>query len=337
MKKRIILDKKKENYIMDLIKSFWVLSLTNVIGAIPWTFFFLFVRFAGVRLYHVRNREFCRRIQKKIRTRCSHTIDTDNGGGYAVGKWYVLSLSYHRDYDENPYDVWVIATENTYKELTKGEDVVFSANNLIQDLSPSEEESSNVMIHDRVGNFSSCFFKPRTIDLSRLQPLPHQTVILDKILEYHTLNNHAVVYLYGPTGTGKSVMGLLIAKQLKAHYCNTLKPWQPGDSLGEFHCDVEPSADKPLVVVFDEFDDALVHIHNGITPHKNIPISTPDKAGWNRMLDEIQWGMYPHLILVLTSNRKPEFITNLDPSYIREGRVDLIFHMDVPCIRKKKD
>jgi len=27
---------------MDLIKSFWVLSLTNLVGTIPWTFFFLF-------------------------------------------------------------------------------------------------------------------------------------------------------------------------------------------------------------------------------------------------------------------------------------------------------
>lgn len=321
---------------MDLIKSFWVLSLTNLIGTIPWTFIFLFLR--GVRLYHVRNREFCRRIQKKIRSRCSHTIDTDNGGGYAIGKWYVLSLSYHRDYDENPYDVWIIATESTYKELTKGEDIegAFSSSGIEKkdEKSVPETEHANVMIHDRIGSFTNCYFKPRTINLAGLYPLSHQTAILDKILDHQKRYNHVVVYLHGPTGTGKSVMGLLVAKQLKAHYCNTLKPWQPGDSLGEFHSDVEPSVDKPLVVVFDEFDDALVHIHSGVPPHKNIPISTPDKAGWNRMLDEIQWGMYPHLILILTSNRGPEFIINLDPSYIRKGRVDLTFHMDVPCVLK---
>jgi hypothetical protein len=42
-------------------------------------------------------------------------------------------------------------------------------------------------------------------------------------------------------------------------------------------------------------------------------------------LDEIDRGMFPHLVLVLTSNRDPAFIRALDPSYIREGRVDLTF------------
>jgi hypothetical protein len=41
------------------------------------------------------------------------------------------------------------------------------------------------------------------------------------------------------------------------------------------------------------------------------------------MLDEIQRGMYPHLIMLLTSNKGPEFIQSLDPSYIRKGRVDI--------------
>jgi hypothetical protein len=36
--------------------------------------------------------------------------------------------------------------------------------------------------------------------------------------------------------------------------------------------------------------------------------------------------MYPYLILILTTNKKPEFFKELDPSYIREGRVNLIFN-----------
>jgi hypothetical protein len=56
-----------------------------------------------------------------------------------------------------------------------------------------------------------------------------------------------------------------------------------------------------------------------------VPISIGDKAGWNKFLDEIDRGMFPHLVLVLTSNRDPAFIRALDPSYIREGRVDLTF------------
>jgi hypothetical protein len=44
-------------------------------------------------------------------------------------------------------------------------------------------------------------------------------------------------------------------------------------------------------------------------------------------LDSIQRGMYPNIILILTSNRAPEYIHSLDPSYIRKGRVDLTFEM----------
>ena len=46
------------------------------------------------------------------------------------------------------------------------------------------------------------------------------------------------------------------------------------------------------------------------------------------MLDEIQRGLYPHLIIIMTTNKNPEFINNLDPSYLREGRVDIICELD---------
>jgi hypothetical protein len=35
--------------------------------------------------------------------------------------------------------------------------------------------------------------------------------------------------------------------------------------------------------------------------------------------------LFPHVVILLTSNRGPEFIRGLCPSYIRPGRVDLVF------------
>jgi DNA polymerase III delta prime subunit len=155
---------------------------------------------------------------------------------------------------------------------------------------------------------------------------------MEEILLHYNQHGRAVALLHGPTGTGKSIMGLLLAKNLSANFCNTLKPWQPGDMLGEFYADIEPTTDKPLILVFDEFDNAIISIHEGIPPNPKIPISVPDKTGWNRMLDEIHWGLYPHMILLLISNRSPDFISNLDPSYIRKGRVDMTFHMSLSTI-----
>ena len=47
------------------------------------------------------------------------------------------------------------------------------------------------------------------------------------------------------------------------------------------------------------------------------------------MLDEIGRGLYPHIVLLLTSNRDPDFIRSLDPSFIREGRIDLTLAVKV--------
>lgn len=90
----------------------------------------------------------------------------------------------------------------------------------------------------------------------------------------------------------------------------------------------EPTAEKPLVIVFDEVDTALREIHKGIPRDRINPISVPDKPGWNRMLDEFNLGLYPHTVLILTSNISRKIICDeLDPSYLRDGRVDKIFEL----------
>jgi hypothetical protein len=123
------------------------------------------------------------------------------------------------------------------------------------------------------------------------------------------------------------MIGVLVANEFGGSFCNTLQPWQPGDNLGILHSEVEPTQAKPLVVVFDEVDAAILRIHEGIPAHSKIPIVVADKPGWNRMFDEIQRGMYPDMIVILTSNRGPDFIDSLDHSYIRKKRVDMIFEM----------
>ena len=158
--------------------------------------------------------------------------------------------------------------------------------------------------------------------------MEEQQIIVDEIKLYFHKHRFCVAYIYGPPQTGKSMVGILVASQLGGVFCNTLKPWQPGDSLGMLYTDVEPKVNKPLVIVFDEFDSTILRIHeNTIQPHKHLPTSIIDKSGWNHTLDEIQRGMYQDVILILTSNKSPDFINALDTSYIRQGRVDKTFSM----------
>ena len=91
--------------------------------------------------------------------------------------------------------------------------------------------------------------------------------------------------------------------------------------------EVQPTAESPLILLFDEVDVALSKIHAGISEHKCLLTEVAGKTGWNKLFDEIDLGLYPNLIIIMTSNRKPEFIDSLDTCYIREGRTNLIKEM----------
>jgi len=308
--------------------SFWTMFLSgvalNLWAAVPWTVLFLFIRWTGVRLYVLNDRDVCRRIQRRV-TNTSHMSDDNKSYGYAVGFWYLMDISIENNDGDVTYCIWMIATAASHKRLTAD----------LRESSGEGEEGEDegaakpMAVFERAGCYTNLWYRERKVG-GGFVPRDEQDAILTAITELveERKRGHATVFLHGPPGTGKSMIGVLLAEAMGGVYCNTLKPWEPGDTLGSLHSQVEPSAEKPLIVCFDEFDGPLMAIHGrSIARHKNIPTAVADKEGWNRFLDEISRGMYPHTILLLTSNRGPEFVRALDPSYIRDGRVDLILHL----------
>ncbi len=309
------------------------LLLANIISYIPWSIIFIFTkRFLGIHLYYITQKEECVRIQKRVQG--SLTIDGGKSSGYAVGKWYILHINaIYTDHDGSTYTIYMISTESSYKKLTadieEGEQTI----TVIPDT--KTPPSSKISVVDRTGSFSNVWFRKRDRSLHNT-PNASQATILSIIKKHHTQYRHTVAYIYGPPGTGKSMIGLLLAKELNAVFCNSFKPWQPGDTLGMLYSEIEPSQKNPLILVFDEFDSVLERLHEGIQQHKNIPITVRDKPGWNYLLDEIQRGMYQDLILILTSNKNPHYINSLDPSYIRANRVDIQYEMTEPILKNIK-
>jgi hypothetical protein len=294
----------------------------NFLSYIPWTFIFLFTQIFGIRLYHIKRYEECLKIQNRIKI-SSHTTDGGKCYGYSCGYWYILNMTGSRD---DMTSVYMIATEASYKALTEDKD---SEEKSLFDQGweiPEPSQISKVSVYERSGSFESFWFKKRTRD-TKDEPMGQQGDIVNAIVNDYMKRKHTVAFIHGKPGTGKSMVGILIANRFSSSFCNTLKPWQPGDTIGNILSEIEPTAQKPLIIVFDEIDLTLLKIHEGIPPHKNVPIIVPDKSGWNNMLDTIQRGMYPNIILIMTSNRGPEFINSLDTSYIRKGRVDLTFEM----------
>jgi len=224
----------------------------------------------------------------------------------------------------------MIATQASFEALTKyigDEDEENEEGNFnIKASSESDPLQRKITIWGRIGSYQNPWFRKREKPVEEVAR-GQQEAVIDTIVEHYKKKRHSVVYIHGPPGTGKSMVASLLAEKLNGNLCNTLKPWQPNDTIDILHSEVEPTKNKPLILVFDEVDSALIKIHDGIPHHSKIPTMVSDKTGWNHMLDEIQRGMYPNFILLMTSNRNPEFIKGLDPSYMREGRVDLTFEM----------
>ena len=296
----------------------------SIFNNIPWQFMLFFLQPYGIKLFCLYKEEECKIIQKKIQY-FSHMSDNNKGFGYSFGYWYILHLS-HTDGDRGPqYSLWMLSTESCYKNLIKDCSLIDENDkddkfNLIK--------KQTITIYDRLGSFYDVWYKKREIEQPSIIPRPNQSIIIDKIMNHQKISKKSVVYLYGKPGSGKSMIGVLLSQKYNCNYCNSLIPWQPGDNIRSLYAEVQPTKEKPLIIALEEIDVQLVKIHNNnIEPHKSLPISIKDKTGWNNLLDSIQRGIYPHLILLLTSNKSSDFINELDSSYLRKGRVDLIFEL----------
>jgi len=299
-------------------------------AAVPWTAAFILARRYKFRIYTLNKPEECKRVQRRVQDFSSHTTDNGKGYGWAFGRWYIIHMELDRDGYVN---VWMIASEYSYNELTKDldddEEEEGEETAIIPPPPPVDTKNTKKLhIYDRRGNYESFYYRKRSIKSLGFAPKPEQTTIMDEIKTVYQQKGRGVFFIYGPPNTGKSIIGLLLAEYYGGNYSNTFTPWQPGNVLTDLTDEIELVREKPLIVAFDEVDIALLRIHEGTVPdHKNVPTLIQDKTGWNRFLDNFQRGLFPYLILLMTSNRSPEFISSLDPSYLRKGRVDGIFEL----------
>jgi hypothetical protein len=303
---------------------------------IPWSIVFIFTRRYGLRYYTINNTDECRRVQRRVKGHSSHTSDNDKGYGYAFGKWYITHVGQDHRGD---HEVWMIATEASFKELTRdlnddveeeeeGESAM--GNTVVStDTEAVKAPKKKIDVYDRRGSYDNLWYRKRTIRNLGAKPHPEQRVILDQIKAVYEQKQRGVFYIHGAPCTGKSMIGLLLAEEYGASYSNSYSPWEPGDILTTVIDEAEPTKERPLVLAFEEVDGAIIRIHEGIERHKNIPTAITDKSSWNRFLDNFDRGLYPFVILLMTSNKSFDFINSLDSSYLRKGRVDEVFEMGV--------
>lgn len=284
--------------------------------SIFWTLLIIPFMFFGYSFYNVTDSNVITCISNNIKYSTIRNEDEDPSGLF-IGYYYVGYIS-ARSNKESPGLLYCLSTEKMFKELTKKECI-------------STDETKNIFISliTLKGNYYCRYSRKRDLECSHYLPKENQEQVVDDTINFYNTNHICVTMVYGNPGTGKSIIGLLIAKKLKGSFCKTYNPSIPGDTLENIYDNAQVSKTKPLILLIDEFDIILERFHNNkINLHKDIPIEVYNKTTWNSLLDDINIKLYPYLIVILTSNlSESEIKTKYDVSYIREGRVNIIHNL----------
>ena len=302
----------------------------SLFQSIPWTILYIPLRWCGLRVYTLGNRLECQRIQSRTRLWSSHTTDFNKAFGYTFGKWYI---GYIDEKDGEPI-VWIMTTPNCFKKLTKcaSDD---SEEETVEEEETIDEETGEIIevqpkylrIFEKSGNYGRIYYNVREHKHFELTARPVQEEIMQDLLTLYTTKKFIVAFIHGPPSTGKSILGLLLANHFKSAYTNTFSPWEPGDTMSNLMEEAQPTKDRPLIISFDEIDIPLTNIHAGIPTHPKVSTAITDKVSWNRFFDNFQRGLYYNVILLLTSNKDPDYFIGMDRSYMKPERIDRTYEM----------
>ena len=276
-----------------------------------WCGFCLCASYYGYNLYYIKSKEKVMSLMSKVKL--SAMKDENNKSQWFFIGTYFVGTFMNNDKGQVAY---IMCSSKTFKNLTE-----------IVDLSIKSEK---IDIYERSGSYFWLDYDKREFIVDKYIANKKQSVIMEEIVNFYKIRKNSVVFIYGEPGSGKSMCSILLAKQLKGTLVRTFNPSDPNDSIGSLYSTIDPTEDKPLILVLDEVN-ILYHrvYHNDIPRHKNFPTQILDKPSLNRFFDDINLGIYPNMIIVMTSNMSAKEIEEkYDPSYIREGRVDLRFNLE---------
>jgi len=283
--------------------------------------------------YKITDQTECNQLINKLNIKRAVFFNNGKPFGLFYGKWYIGSItsnnSQHGSQEQTMYIIMKRATYETTTNTTKNNMTDASGST-----ASAAAEKRIIDIRERRGNPWWWEYADRKYDATKFlkrEPRDYQQNIIDDILSIikSKASRSGTFFIHGDPGTGKSLLTLLLAKQIGAYYCDTWKPTDPGDNLSKVYSTISPDDDKPLVLVLEECDKLIINVLEGnVKPHLYIPIPMMDKSDWNSMLDKVtDLGFYPNLILILTSNISRDTLHEKDASILRDGRIDKAYHM----------
>jgi hypothetical protein len=300
-------------------------SISSIIAPLPLLFLKLLF---NIGYYIIKNDENkVVEIIKLLEKTTSSTITLYEYGkvkptGIFVG-WKYVGMYYDLASErEAKRELHLFTFESIFKELIKDKEKYTTPSPDGDDhhiVNIKSTKSCSITIYERAGAFYNLYYEKRKYDMSKYLPTPSQNNIITRIKELFKQKKSASIFISGLPGSGKSMIGFLLASELNAKLVRTFNPTEPGDNMIRLIRDVDPDDETPLVIMLDEVDIMIRKItEHLIVPHKNIPIMIHDKISFNRFMDDMMF--YDNVILIMTSNEPKENIDAIDSSLLRPGR-----------------
>ncbi len=291
-----------------------IITFVSLTIAIIWSFIFLPASMLGFRVHKISGTQMKKFIKK---VNYSSIWANDEPEGWICGKWFIgfIHITSGQNYENK--DLWLVCSKEFYKLEIQHKDTN-------QDGKPNK-----ITFYVREGCFWRLNYNSRQLDLPKKPIREEQASAVEQIIEMYNSKSHVVCLLYGDAGGGKSMTAQYLCAELLKNkkgvsFCDTHAPYEHGDNFDSFYNKINPTEEFPLVLVFEEVDGMVWNLHNGkIEQKQHNPIQIKNKTDWNCFFDKFDRDIYPHIILIMTTNKPSVWFDELDLSYMRQGRVDL--------------
>lgn len=287
--------------------------------AIIWSIIFIPIALLNIKLYKITGKKM-QIFSKKIRIASIWTNNEPDG--WICGIWYIgyihKSSSGGNDSNDLTTVLYILCRTKFYKTYID-----------LKDIESDGKEPPQLLYYEREGGYyNRSEYSERIVKPPTRIPRNSQSNAVTQIVNIYKDKSNAIALLYGKAGTGKSMTAQYICSELLKFYdsvafVDTYNPFEQGNNFSSLYTHISPSEIKPLVIMLEEIDCGISMMHYGkIAVGACSPIQIRNKPDWNSFFDKIDRGLYPYIILIMTSNKSINYFNDLDESYMRIGRVD---------------
>jgi hypothetical protein len=330
---KLIINETERYYYLQPIRTMiteFLLFLSSMLG-ITWSLVFLISGLFGISIYKVSGQKM-QAFLKEVKV--ASIWNNDEPEGWLLGYWYIGYI--HRSQGtrgDTTSELLILCRKKFYNiNVAKTDDEDADADN-----QPLLRKPKKITFYEREGNaYYHLYYVQRQITCTTLDARKYQQDIVVRLHHEFLQRSYVVALLYGEPGKGKSMIPYFLGKYMmenpentfqkykKVSLVDTFNPSQPGEKFSSLYTKVSPTKESPLIVVIEEVDIMMMKIHtNTVATHRDIPTSITNKIEWNMFLDRFDRELYPHVFFIMTTNKSTQYFDELDPSYMRPGRVNV--------------